>query len=83
MTILMMLHNLLKNGNIVAGGTPAYQAGEDEGVDLMDLETNPKTRAFCNNLKYKDNSKCRLEAGAPRNNFFNTLEDACAPHGHG
>ena len=28
MVIPVMLHNLLKNGNIVAGGTPAVQADE-------------------------------------------------------
>ena len=49
----------------------------------MGLVVNLKILLFCNALKHKDNLKCRLEAGAPRKDFFNTLEDACAPHGLG
>ncbi len=39
----------------------------------MDLVTNSKICVFCNSLKYKDNSRCRLEAGDPREDFFNSL----------
>ncbi len=35
----------------------------------MDLVTNSEICVFCNSLKYKDNSRCRLEAGDPRGNF--------------
>ena len=42
MTILIMLHNPLKNGNIVAGGTPAYQAGEDACAPQLDFESTTK-----------------------------------------
>ncbi len=50
----------------------SFERMRTETVDLMDLVVNSDFCVFCNSLKYKDNSRCRLEAGAPRGDFFNT-----------
>ena len=56
------------------GRAKALRCRLEEAVDLMDLAMDLKIRVIYNTLKHKDNSKCRLEAGAPREYFFNGLQ---------